>query len=75
MCTIVSGEGLLAKDANGKSDPYCKMTILSRKHQGSQQVRQKNIADWLKTGLVRDALQTTARPETLTPVWNEHFEL
>ena len=69
IITVVSGEGLVAKDANGKrphlasqvntysyklhdshvenlliclvagkSDPYCKMAILPRKHQDSQQV-------------------------------------
>ena len=39
------------------------------------QVRQKNIAEWQKSGLVKDVLHTTTRPETLNPIWNEHFEL
>ena len=39
------------------------------------QVRQKNVSDWQKAGLVEEVLQTTARPETLHPIWNEHFEL
>jgi BAI1-associated protein 3 len=75
MCTVISAEGLPSKDANGKSDPYCKITILPRSHQNSPQVRQKNIDDWKKTSLVKDVLHTTVRPETLNPIWNEHFEL
>ena len=65
----------LPPSLSGKSDPYCKLAILSRKHQGSPHVRQKDMADWQKANLIQDIVQTTVRPETLEPVWNEKMEL
>ena len=55
----------------GKSDPYCRMGILSRMHQDSSAVKKGNLLDWEKEGLVKEVVNTAVKVATLSPVWNE----
>jgi len=75
ICTVLDATGLIAKDANGKSDPYCRIGILPQKHQSSHLVKNKSLVVWQKEGLVKEVVSTTVREATLTPKWDEHFEL
>ena len=50
----------------GKSDPFCIMGILPKEHQ-----EMKNFKD----KVVGELQATSVKPETLTPEWNEQFEL
>ena len=55
----------------GKSDPYCIMGIVPKKH---QEMKKHNLHD-LKDKVVGELQATSVKPETLTPEWNEQFEL
>lgn len=72
---VLCAEGLEAKDANGKSDPYCRMGILSRAHQSSSIVKKSNLLEWEKEGLVNEVATSSVKEATLSPVWGEVFVL
>lgn len=74
-CRVQSAKDIPPMDANGKSDPYCRLCILSRKHQDTHAVRHGTISDWLKSKLVTKSCVTNVKNETLEPVWNEEFTL
>ena len=59
---VLRAEGLLAADANGKSDPYCTLRV-------SQRDRETGRPGFLEGPVQR----TSVRPETLQPVWGERF--
>ncbi len=73
---MVSASNLLPKDANGKSDPYCRLAILDRRHQDSPAVKKGNIADWETAGIVvGPAQETSVKQVTLEPTWDEELTL
>ena len=59
----------------GLSDPYCVLGILPQKHFDSKQVRNHNLEDWKKDGLVKEVEKSTVVEKDLNPEWNETFEL
>ncbi|KAJ8364130.1 hypothetical protein SKAU_G00129610 [Synaphobranchus kaupii] len=84
--SVMEGKNLLAKDANGYSDPYCMLGILlgqtpreleDRKERKFSFRKKKDKTE--KRSNVREVLAakciqvTEVKPETLNPVWNEHF--
>ncbi|XP_035252794.1 BAI1-associated protein 3 [Anguilla anguilla] len=84
--SVMKGKNLLAKDANGYSDPYCMLGILlgqSPKEPEEKKERRfsfRKRKDKLekrpsvKEVLAARSIQVTeVKPETLNPVWNEHF--
>ncbi|KAK6311670.1 hypothetical protein J4Q44_G00173340 [Coregonus suidteri] len=84
--SVMKGKNLMAKDANGYSDPYCMLGILLgqspretdekkerkfsfRKRKEKLEKRSSN-----KDVLAATCIQVTeVKPETLNPVWNQHF--
>ncbi|MBN3280500.1 BAIP3 protein, partial [Polyodon spathula] len=84
--SVMEGKNLLAKDANGYSDPYCMLGILlgqSPKETEEKKERKfsfrKKKDKFEKRSSIREVLParyiqvTEVKPETLNPVWNEHF--
>nr|XP_015215507.1 PREDICTED: BAI1-associated protein 3 isoform X1 [Lepisosteus oculatus] len=84
--SVMKGKNLLAKDANGYSDPYCMLGILlgqSPKEPEEKKERKfsfrKKKDKIEKRSSVREVLPakyiqvTEVKPQTLNPVWNEHF--
>ncbi|XP_064178440.1 BAI1-associated protein 3-like isoform X2 [Anguilla rostrata] len=84
--SVMEGKNLLAKDANGYSDPYCMLGILlgqipreleERKERKFSFRKKKDKTE--KRSSAREVLAakciqvTEVKPETLNPVWNEHF--
>ena len=59
----------------GLSDPYCVLGILPQSHFDSKQVRNLNLEDWKKEGLVKEVEKSTVIEKNLNPEWNETFEL
>ncbi|KAG7492011.1 hypothetical protein MATL_G00010080 [Megalops atlanticus] len=84
--SVVEGRNLLAKDANGYSDPYCMLGILLGQSPREPEERKERKFSFRKKkdklekrSSVREVLAaksiqvTEVKPETLNPVWNEHF--
>ncbi|XP_077069527.1 BAI1-associated protein 3 isoform X2 [Siphateles boraxobius] len=84
--SVMKGKNLMAKDANGYSDPYCMLGILlgqspkdteeKKERRFSFRKRREKLEkrSSLKEVLAgRDIQVTEVKPETLNPVWNEHF--
>ncbi|KAM9304727.1 BAI1-associated protein 3 [Gastrophryne carolinensis] len=88
--TVVQARNLLAKDANGFSDPYCMLGIMIA--QSSKETEEKKERKFSfrkkkdrmeKRSSVREVLPakyiqvTEVKSHTLNPVWNEnyHFEI
>ncbi|KAK1805248.1 hypothetical protein P4O66_019586 [Electrophorus voltai] len=84
--SVMKGKNLMAKDANGYSDPYCMLGILLG--QGSRDTEERKERKFSfrkrkekleKRSSVREVLAardiqvTEVKTETLNPVWNEHF--
>uniref|UniRef100_A0A8C2PU93 BAI1 associated protein 3 n=1 Tax=Cyprinus carpio TaxID=7962 RepID=A0A8C2PU93_CYPCA len=82
----MKGKNLMAKDANGYSDPYCMLGILlgqspkdteekkERKFSFRKRREKLEKRSSVKEVLAgRDIQVTEVKPETLNPVWNEHF--
>ncbi|XP_048846937.1 BAI1-associated protein 3 [Brienomyrus brachyistius] len=84
--SVMKGKNLLAKDANGYSDPYCMLGILLGQSPRETEERKERKFSFRKKKekvekrpSVREVLAarsiqvTEVKPETLNPVWNEHF--
>ncbi|XP_062846398.1 BAI1-associated protein 3 [Trichomycterus rosablanca] len=84
--SVLKGKNLMAKDANGYSDPYCMLGILlgqspreteekkERKFSFRKRKEKFDKRSSVKEVLAaRDIQVTEVKPETLNPVWNEHF--
>ncbi|TRY86260.1 hypothetical protein DNTS_015834 [Danionella cerebrum] len=84
--SVMKGKNLMAKDANGYSDPYCMLGILlgqspkdteekkERKFSFRKRREKLEKRSSVKEVLAgRDIQVTDVKPETLNPVWNEHF--
>uniref|UniRef100_A0A8C1XVG7 BAI1 associated protein 3 n=1 Tax=Cyprinus carpio TaxID=7962 RepID=A0A8C1XVG7_CYPCA len=82
----MKGKNLMAKDANGYSDPYCMLGILlgqspkdteekkERKFSFRKRREKLEKRSSVKEVLAgRDIQVTEVKPESLNPVWNEHF--
>ena len=58
----------------GLSDPYCVLGVvhLTKDQQASWQKggKMKKLTDGMK-----DTVSTTVRPKTLTPIWEEEYDL
>uniref|UniRef100_F7FY87 BAI1 associated protein 3 n=2 Tax=Monodelphis domestica TaxID=13616 RepID=F7FY87_MONDO len=84
--TVVRAKNLLAKDANGFSDPYCMLGILigqSPRELGEKKERKFSFRKRKEKGEKRNSARevlpakyiqvTEVKNSTLNPVWNEHF--
>ncbi|XP_061703344.1 BAI1-associated protein 3 isoform X2 [Syngnathoides biaculeatus] len=84
--SVLKAKNLLAKDANGYSDPYCMLGILEgQSPRESEEKKERKFSfrkrkDKLeKRSSTKEALParciqvTEVKPETLNPVWDEHF--
>ncbi|KAM6957675.1 BAI1-associated protein 3 [Aplochiton taeniatus] len=84
--SVMKGKNLMAKDANGYSDPYCMLGILlgqspreleekkERKFSFRKRKEKLEKRPSVKEVLAARCIQVTeVKPETLNPVWNEHF--
>lgn len=56
-------------------DPFCRLGVLSATHREKSIVKQKDLEQWRKEGLVESTVSTTVRKVTSEPEWNEEFEL
>ncbi|KAL5473221.1 hypothetical protein EMCRGX_G027674 [Ephydatia muelleri] len=72
---LISACDIPARDANGKSDPYCLVGIISESDRNRDKVKTGNLLQWKKEGLVAEVFRSTTKPATLEPDWNEEFEL
>ncbi|TSZ68978.1 BAI1-associated protein 3 [Bagarius yarrelli] len=84
--SVMKGKNLMAKDANGYSDPYCMLGILVGQSPREAEERKERRFSFRKRKeklekrssvkevlAARDIQVTEVKPETLNPVWNEHF--
>ncbi|KAK9534729.1 hypothetical protein VZT92_007158 [Zoarces viviparus] len=84
--SVMKAKSLMAKDANGYSDPYCMLGILlgqspreteeKKERKFSFRKRKDKLEKRSSTKEVLPArcIQVTeVKPETLNPVWDEHF--
>ncbi|XP_036421408.1 BAI1-associated protein 3 [Colossoma macropomum] len=84
--SVMKGKNLMAKDANGYSDPYCMLGILLGQSPRETEERKERKFSFRKRKdklekrssvkevlAARDIHVTEVKPETLNPVWNEHF--
>ncbi|KAI4903364.1 hypothetical protein NFI96_010770, partial [Prochilodus magdalenae] len=84
--SVMKGKNLMAKDANGYSDPYCMLGILLGQSPREAEERKERKFSFRKRKeklekrssvkevlAARDIQVTDVKPETLNPVWNEHF--
>ncbi|XP_033827680.1 BAI1-associated protein 3 [Periophthalmus magnuspinnatus] len=84
--SVLKAKNLMAKDANGYSDPYCMLGILEgqsphdteekKERKFSFRKRKEKLEKRLSTkeALPARCIQVTeVKPETLNPVWDEHF--
>ncbi|XP_078414552.1 BAI1-associated protein 3 [Cetorhinus maximus] len=84
--TVIGARNLLAKDANGFSDPYCMLGItLGRATRETEEKKERKFSfrkkkDRIeKRSSLREALPakyiqvTDVKPNTLNPVWNESY--
>ena len=58
----------------GKSDPYCSLGILPKKHLDTQVMKNGSLEDW-KEKLLGQVKKTSVKMATLEPEWNETLEL
>ncbi|KAL5473219.1 hypothetical protein EMCRGX_G027672 [Ephydatia muelleri] len=73
--TIINARGIPAMDANGKSDPYCVVGIISESYRNDEKAKKGHLVKWKKGGLEVNVFKTTVKLATLEPQWNEYFEL
>ncbi|KAJ3601541.1 hypothetical protein NHX12_032509 [Muraenolepis orangiensis] len=84
--SVIKAKNLMAKDANGYSDPYCMLGILlgqsprepeekkERKFSFRKKKEKLEKRASTKEVLAARCIQVThVKPETLNPVWEEHF--
>ncbi|XP_032392973.1 BAI1-associated protein 3 [Etheostoma spectabile] len=84
--SVMKAKNLMAKDANGYSDPYCMLGILlgqspremeeKKERKFSFRKRKEKLEKRSSTKEVLPAVciqVTEVKPETLNPVWDEHF--
>uniref|UniRef100_H3C752 BAI1 associated protein 3 n=1 Tax=Tetraodon nigroviridis TaxID=99883 RepID=H3C752_TETNG len=84
--SVMKAKNLMAKDANGYSDPYCMLGILvgqspremeeKKERKFSFRKRKEKLEKRSSTKEVlpaRSIQVTEVKPETLNPVWDEHF--
>ncbi|XP_028454571.1 BAI1-associated protein 3 isoform X2 [Perca flavescens] len=84
--SVMKAKSLMAKDANGYSDPYCMLGILlgqspremeekkERKFSFRKRKEKLEKRSSIKEVLPARCIQVTeVKPETLNPVWDEHF--
>ncbi|KAM9780190.1 BAI1-associated protein 3 [Neosynchiropus ocellatus] len=84
--SVLKAKSLMAKDANGYSDPYCMLGILvgqsprdleekkERKFSFRKRKDKLEKRSSTKEALPAKSIQVTeVKPETLNPIWDEHF--
>ncbi|KAM4598545.1 BAI1-associated protein 3 [Polymixia lowei] len=84
--SVMKGKNLMPKDANGYSDPYCMLGILlGQSPRESEEKKERKFSfrkrkeklekrSSTKEVLAARCIQVTeVKPETLNPVWDEHF--
>ncbi|XP_063073582.1 BAI1-associated protein 3 [Engraulis encrasicolus] len=84
--SVMKAKNLMAKDANGFSDPYCMLGLLIRQSPKEPEDRRERRFSFRKRRekldkcgssskevLSTQIQATEVKPETLNPVWNEHF--
>lgn len=77
---VVEARNLEAKDANGLSDPYCMLGLMSDEHEPEEKAKKTKVHR-KKSRTIRDVLDedlihmTQVMENTLNPVWNEIFTI
>ncbi|XP_071776784.1 BAI1-associated protein 3 [Centroberyx gerrardi] len=84
--SVMKAKNLMAKDANGYSDPYCMLGILlGQSPRESEEKKERKFSfrkrkeklekrSSTKEVLAARCIQVTeVKPETLNPVWDQHF--
>ncbi|XP_029914295.1 BAI1-associated protein 3 [Myripristis murdjan] len=84
--SVMKAKNLMAKDANGYSDPYCMLGILlGQSPRESEEKKERKFSfrkrkeKLEKRSSTKEVLAarcihvTEVKPETLNPVWDEHF--
>lgn len=76
QCMLISATNLPGVDANGKSDPYCILGIfqLSDMELEGATVSKKNLEDWQNENIVKNIVQSSTKPATRQPQWDEKYE-
>uniref|UniRef100_A0A8C2X4C4 BAI1 associated protein 3 n=1 Tax=Cyclopterus lumpus TaxID=8103 RepID=A0A8C2X4C4_CYCLU len=87
--SVMKAKNLMAKDANGYSDPYCMLGILlgqsprdteekkerkfSFRKRKEKLEKRSSTKEVLPARCIQVIQVTEVKPETLNPVWDEHF--
>ncbi|KAL5473224.1 hypothetical protein EMCRGX_G027677 [Ephydatia muelleri] len=76
QCMLIGASDLPGVDANGNSDPYCVLGIfqLSDMDLQSATVSKNNLGDWHSETIVKNIVQSSTKPATQQPQWNERYE-
>lgn len=75
---VIEARNLEAKDANGLSDPYCMIGLMSdheiqaKDNTGRKLKKSRTLRELLKNEAIQ---MTTVRENTLNPEWNETFTM
>lgn len=74
---VIEARNLEAKDANGLSDPYCMLGLMTDDHIPEEKIKlarkkSRTVRDVLDEDLI---LVTKVKENTLNPVWNESFTI
>ena len=61
----------------GNSDPYCVLGIFQLPDMDIQSatVSKNNLEDWHRERIVKNIVQSSTKPATQQPQWNERYEL
>lgn len=73
--SVKSANGLHPKDGKALPDVTCHVTVVLHNKQLDPSFNSYNALEWQQKGLVREVRTTKFAKATLSPVWNETFNL
>lgn len=65
---------MLYLDSSGFSDPYCILGVVPG-HIAAQERGRNHLKEWKDEGIVKELFVTQTLKKTLSPLWNETFEM